>query len=483
MRVSYQWLVCYSTNIWRLDALLRDWEELFYQRFFDQWEIDAFISQCEHAYQWSFVSFDSWSLIHQYGLTREHSVQRIYDLSRKKIFVISPLLHLEQDRIVTYLIWWISSNGNPWIISYGESKRIGERPHDDLFEEVIIDNIDDLLAHSFHIMFEQRGPITICRCHPPMSLYKNEPSFIGTYGTHNDKNIAKKKAISESIERIALLVQDNQYERRSVKTGKNLDTIDWVVGKDSTGYATHTNQSSALFNAIAEHIERDSFLLSWLLKTGVQRVLIDQISSPTIQEMENFLRSQHIEIIPFITQFDHCLSTCIMLMRHQTDDQKYQYFINMACSGSFADSYAKCLSDCVQMTHVFSQDMTKSPYSSGTAEQHALAYLDPQNNTDIDWMLDLPTMNSSDIKEQDLTLNEIVDYYEKVQPDYRRYQTLTTEYDDLYQRVTVRVISPYILPFYFWAQIPEYVLSHPRLAHRQHILWVSEINTVIHPMT
>ncbi|MCO4794622.1 MAG: YcaO-like family protein [Bacteriovoracaceae bacterium] len=188
------------------------------------------------------------------------------------------------------------------------------------------------------------------------------------FGTDRNSDVAMKKALFEYIE-------------RKVFSSKSL-------GDDlsSSGYAAHPIEKEAIENSRKELIERDVFLLSWLLKEQMGKLPVEKLISSDEMKVLKELKSKNIEMR--IGLVGLCSDYFVVGAWTIDNTEKVGLFAS-ASSRSISEAVKKVFEDGVQSASVLTNlRNTQDVPLDKIIDFHSSFYLKKENFKNIQWHWD-----------------------------------------------------------------------------------------------
>lgn len=350
-----------------------------------------------------------------------------YDIVRKKKFLVSLSSYSDQD-LYTFLLGMYQKD-------YINATYQGELPN---FPTTHIKTQEELYKRSITLAwFNQYSTYHTLSLISPMRIQKN----ISWGWTSKDKNISKEIAISEILERLCLNDKTAHPQNISQKI------------TNSNGMACHITLEKAILNSKREYIERDNLLLSRILKKNIHPL-------SHVSETKEREQKCHCNISHFVLTWDTPGQT-LLTIRIDRENGK---LIDINCI-SWNNIYAL-----IEKNH---QESCKIDI----LRQKENEYADDQQSFLIQ------QRNNTSINVHDIQNASLKDFEREVET----YQRHTVHFQhpllQTFDRYCIRSTSPDLLHLYFEEKIPQSILNHPRLLHRQKVYWITEINTTPHPLT
>lgn len=162
-------------------------------------------------------------------------------------------------------------------------------------------------------------------------------------GEHYNKDIAKLKSITESIERYAIKnVKKKKWNIIDTSSGMTSEGHNPI--SNSNGIAYHTNVLKGLENAILESIERHSILDAWLNKKVVSCLNFSFNKYKFISSINGFLNDLKINFVLIPNKFNVPVVSCIIQGRRNSEPKMLfgygcHFNINKAIEKSFYEAW------------------------------------------------------------------------------------------------------------------------------------------------
>lgn len=338
-------------------------------------------------------------------------------------------------------------------------------------------------------------------------------------GIDKSLKLSRIKAISEWIERISWWIYSkiNEWKFWSInkKAFNNYCTIDynenkkikivettslsnnktinlpaeiiyypykWVLNcnNNSNWMATHNNLEDAISWWILELIERDAFLLFWLLKKWWQLININSINNIIDTEFKNnfFCKDHNIYIV--LLNFDNIIPVILWII-----EKNWSHAISLWAGFSFKNALNKCLVELIWSKNFLNNyDFWKNKSEKWDSIWiHIYNYLQTKNSWKLKWIKELDNVHYNNIVNiyKDNNLSWLINYYNKIWIN-NYYFEFINDLNKKFKRRTVRVISDWFLPIYFWIKIPKNILYSKRLRYWKKYFSVTNINRNIHPL-
>lgn len=356
------------------------------------------------------------------------------------------------------------------------------------------------------------------------NLYGYETSFSFELGTYkklyiwnvwwwisNQKKIAKEKSISESLERlsasIALKGASKSYDIKKNKWLKKICLLNsittekieaescpnlipeadptlipaellyyphyWKIfwfGATSSWMATHYSKELALQWWIFELIERDAFLLFWILKKW-QRIIPFNLLSP--KNKKTIIESNQYDIDLFLLEFDNPVPVVLTILKSGK-----KTLVWLWVDFDLQEAISKSLWELLYWWWLLYTEFTNAkPWS---IDYHINYYLQEKNFKNIKWVYQckkidrLPQYTAK-------TINQIVNYYKKKKKSFY-WKEYTNKALKEFNRCTYRVISDSLLPIFFDKNPPIGIITSSRISYWEKKLDVKKFNKAPHPL-
>ncbi len=194
------------------------------------------------------------------------------------------------------------------------------------------------------------------------------------YGTSYDKKLSLKIAYNEWLERATFLSIEK-----------------WHRPNTSSGFAAHDNIDNARQSAINEALERDAFLVTWLLKRPVfwnESVL----STSSKERLASFKKKGFDIRLGVLSVVNGRFCKIGVLMPGQASPYKFGFVVSTACSEYEEGSNKSILNELHRAaTMIINRRHSKSNYKETSLLKwityHLEYYLDSNNLGCIKWML------------------------------------------------------------------------------------------------
>lgn len=442
---------------------------------------------------------------------------KIIDSTREKTFIISKKL-IKKTGIYHILKLLFGTNKEVF-------KKLNKIQHIDLFgdkwnityKEERIDSKEYLLKESIYINGYKKNIF-----HEYYSTYSYETGkyeemnlFIenNNKGIDKNKRIAEKKAISEAIERVSGSLQPKKmetyttkediisspyiYQKEFIKKKKKIKyckikeifwkntalcpseilfyPYKWIINSrkwNSNGMATHINTDQAHKNWVYEVIERDWFILMWLLKTGIYKITHTSLSQETKKIIQAF-EKKGTKIHIFLIAFDNPVPICLVWYEK---DQKTMFGLWIG------DTIEISIQKALQEINENNYNITKKNIQKDIVLYHIRYYLQEKNRNKIQWLFQLKPLHKKEIEslyKKSMSLKKIIAYYKQKWITFFSY-TYQNNINTIFNRKTIRIISKDMVPIWFWKWIPKEILQSKRMKQRKKE-W-NWINFDIHPL-
>lgn len=338
--------------------------------------------------------------------------------------------------------------------------------------------------------------------------------------TDTNKKIALEKAISESVERISWCSKINNIykynERNTYLFNHYIDKDEFTKKKCNCDYvriyniinkldymycpiniinypyngilhswvwnsnwmATHKTLIKAEKNALMETIERDCFIMMWLLKRWIYKLSKNNLDKKISSMIDRIEYTYNVCLHICIIKFDNQIPVSLIIA---TKNNKS--IIGTWIGGTLNESIEKWMQEILWMIGFFDEKINEFS-SQNIVMKHIWHYIDPLNFKNIKRIIDLKDTDRNYI--DDLFINkyaykDMLKYYENIWILFYiyKYENILNK---IFKRYTVRIISNELLPIYFWLKIPNQIRNSKRLCFWKKRLWVKKINLDLHPM-
>jgi len=452
----------------------------------------------------------------------------IFCLYRKKVLKISEavLSELWIKKVIALLYQWtyedlISNEFTIWGDLVESVK---------LFEQIEINNYEDLIKYSIYTYSEKIWWTYNASSKFSYALLDKIPNKYLRYidnvtgGQSDNKEIAIKKSISESIERISV----NSFRETTEKGENNLE-YNWIVKNNcssayienkylkivsqsvddlldrteklfvpnellyypypdsklrgattSSGMATHFEQEKAILNWLLELIERDIFHMSWLLKSWINQIKIDVKKDYFGNNSDNFT----------VKVFEITLDNPVPVLLVWCYDKDKRSFVILSTWTTLEDAFDKGMMTASKHLWLFDSNEYQKLDDNIVPIKHLKYYMDPNNFDKLSWLNNADIVAFEDLskKYKKLTLNEILNYYAQLNSGLDSKSGVSFwkyEYKNIINKIfgrsTYRVLSDWLIPLFF-GKIPDNVINNSRLLEWKKKLNIDELNWDLHPL-
>lgn len=442
----------------------------------------------------------------------------IISLTHKKVFVVNRSL---SNKLSASTVVWRLLGFSPYFLKKIH-KEYSIVLYDKLaipwFKTVKITNMEDLYRHCIWLRIRKENDFWKSTARLTLEyMYQKKRGFEGIKssiwsGISSLKKIAIAKSISEALERFSagVVPKENRIDNLQIsksiseffvwkhptKKHDKLFPIVHLINKQkllvawnllfypyepdpnrnasSNGMSCHITRSLAIENGLFELIERDAFVLSWLLKSWIYCI-------KKTKKIENLIQKfdlQNYDVQLFVMHFDNPVPVVLCIVK---DWQKIS--TSLGIGYTLNDAINKSLNESGQF---WKQNIEIDPdfkSDDSLIELHIKHYVDESNYHKISWYYSLPLISIS--QAQDLFKpirndKELIGYYDSIWTNLYSY-----EYKNpiltYYKRHCMRVISDNLLHIWFWEGIPSSILNSDRLRYRKEKLSIQSLNTEIHP--
>lgn len=327
-----------------------------------------------------------------------------------------------------------------------------------------------------------------------------------------NKQISKNKMVSEAVERISASLYDvsnffslNEINRKYILNPFNLNIKDLkyvkikhflskrsyyipadfvfypykskFIDTTSSWMATHITYKKAKENALLELIERDAYVISYLLKKWIFKVDVFNKLNNISWKILNLLKTlsnKNINYYTFAIKLDNPIPVIIFVL-----EKNKKVLFSLWSDFIFSKAVEKAILEWVSMIEYLEKDYKQINYNEDIVLYHIAYYLNPKNFNKISWIFDIDEkLNSKDFTILNID-NLLLDYEKKSINFY--YYKFSNLLNKAFKRYTVRVLSDKLLPIYFWENIPDFILKAERLKYWKNKFKVSSLNKNIHP--
>lgn len=443
----------------------------------------------------------------------------ILDFYRKKVFCI--------DKEVVNFFWGIENILNLYF-SFSQNQKIHVSnvlafwklifP----YELIPISTELELIRNSFIIRDISLGDwFYKSYCYFPYALwtYEKNQEFIKNVckWVGQSQLIAKEKAISEAIERLSAslysLSSKNKYKamidmiiepylsRLSYLSFSDTIISDEVVGllwnekkfcpldilyypylyqfpciSNSNGMATHLTYMDAVESALLELIERDAYILAWLLKNWISKIDTSSLDSDLQKMIDGIQKRYNVKTYIFVIELDNPIPVCLIIL-----EMEKKNIVAIWAAKALIDAIYKTLEEALGNIEFFS---CTNIDPKDAIMQHILYYMKHSNAKKLEWLKQLPIVEYKDLEKKFILQTDILKllkYYQNLNIEFYVYE-YKNKINNAFDRYTVRVLSEQLFPIYFWKRIPLQILNSPRLKYFQNKFKVKGINLDLHPV-
>ncbi len=435
----------------------------------------------------------------------------------QKIFIVNQDLFKKNkpNDILWRLIWFngdiinkinrkydISLYGNSWFFSK--------------FQNISINNKNDLIAHSIYIdtykewnLWKSNSLISLQYLHSNNNIALSESAWSWV---SKIKEASVQKSLSEVLERFSAWIVPSVSISEDIAIAKNIielyiwkfalqeaydlyDIIDlytknnyripWdllfypypykqYINTSSNGMACHISYTLAIENALFELIERDTFVLSWLLKSGIYIINKNAKISARIKKYN----LAEFDVQLFILKLDNPIPVVLCIVRKNSKISTSlgaHYSLDMAIKKSLMESWQ------------FNIENILSNWSNNNKDDmiymHLEYYLDDNNFNKIEWYFGLPWIDYKHARwlfPLYTSAKKIITHYYKLWINIYCYK-YKNPILKVFKRYCVRVISDNLLYIWFGKKVPDPILKSKRLKYRKKYFNVKSLNLEIHP--
>ncbi len=438
------------------------------------------------------------------------------DSLRKRVFIVNiSLLKKYGIHKIYKLLWGFTQN------SFEENilrcQIYWPLPH---FSKQAIKSEMDLIKNCFIIKsFDKKNSLYSFETYFSFGLWKYEWLYSWNIGgwVSNKKWLAKAKSISEAIERLSASITPTKMRFLTGKEfnwyTKKLFWAHWVsfhknavckwfalwrqsksiyipteilfypyfgsiYGKwaTSSGMATHMSSELAIQAWLLELIERDWFLLFWLLKSWFTKIDTATLPLKVQYLIQKNFKNYTVDI--FSIKFDNTVPIILVTCRKES-----KTLIWLWCDFNFNNAISKALNELVYWKVFFAKPgKITMPWE---VDYHTYYYLNKSNFHSIDRLFSqsVPVTSAQDVSKSfpPTPLQEILKQYSQndISFYWYKYNNIINKYMN---RTTCRVLSDALLPIYFEDHIPRYIRQNKRLLYWKETLKIKKVNSAIHPL-
>ena len=439
----------------------------------------------------------------------------IYDLLRKRKYIIASNLFkkewLEKIINIFYKFEFDKELLSEKALFYGDIIYLDKQ-----LKAIFVKNNKDLLRlWIFEIQWTKLVDFYISFWKFSYSLWNYKKNFFiwnNTKWIDLNKQIAKNKMISEAVERISASLYDtdnffslNEIDKKYILNPFNLNIkdlkyvkikhflskknyyipADYVfypynskfIDTTSSWMATHLTYKKAKENALLELIERDVYIISYLLKKWIFKVdVFDKINNISwyILNLLKYLENKEINYYTFAIKLDNKIPIIIFVL-----EKNKKVLFSLWSDFIFSKAVEKAILEWVSMIEYLEKDYKQINYDEDIVLYHIAYYLNPKNFNKISWGFDInEKLDSKDFTILDI--DNLLLYYKEKDINFYYYK-FSNHLNKAFKRYTVRILSDKLLPIYFWKNIPEYILKSKRLKYWKNKFKVNILNKNIHP--
>ncbi len=445
---------------------------------------------------------------------------KILSTYKQKIYIIENTLIKEIgiEKIFYYLFWFSKEKKHYKILN--KIKGFWKDLDFSNLEEKNVKTINDVIKESFLLIsnWKRKSKFFTYFLKFSYGLWNyNKENIIdnNVKWIDKNKNIALKKAISELIERVSCsIIDDKFYLKKEIKDKyiykkewlknynnkkikyrkiKNLynNTLMFIpedflyypysseIGKnfaDSNGVATHYNIKKAILWWLLELIERDCFILMWLLKSWFfyikNKSLPKELQNNILEIEKDFLVTIHI----FILKFDNPIPVSMSII-----NKKWKIVLGLWSDINFEKSIKKSFMESISMIDYLNNIKIKNKQKDNIF-QHIFYYAKNNNLSNLDFLFSIKQTNLWNIKKQFYTFKtykNIINYYKNLKINFFKYEYKNI-LNNVFKRKTIRILWD-LLPIYFWKKIPNIIINSKRFNYWKNKLKIQKINKKLHP--
>lgn len=274
-------------------------------------------------------------------------------------------------------------------------------------------------------------------------------------GISSSKKIALAKSVSEVLERYSAGIIDPPYPTTSLPTidkiiklylGTSTDnyelykvrslgsakqwTIPWNIlfypyhqygtrYGNSNGMSCHLDYSDAIENWLFETMERDCFVLSWLLKSWIHHIHNDK----KIHILIHKFALQQYDIHLFALHFDNPIPVVLAICK-----EGKKISTSLWVGYNLEEAISKALSECGQFGKKnLNLDILEDEKITHPIDLHIRQYLDENNYKDVKWYFDLPYQTKENLNSLYLpllNLKQLQSYFASIETNLYIYKGL-----------------------------------------------------------
>ncbi len=445
---------------------------------------------------------------------------KILNLYKKKLYIIErKLIRKLGLKNILYSIFWFSIDKNNSSVKNITNIFWNKISISD-FKKVKIINKKDIIKQSFLLISKKNKKWNFFISSIKFSYWLwnySKTDVVDNIVKWTDKKekIAFQKAISELVERVSCSIIPKKHYKKTELNTENIYKKEWLKNHnienlnyqkiyniyknnyvfiiedflyypynssiwsnfaDSSGVSTHYTSEKAILWGMLELIERDSFILMWLLRKWFY--YLNERSLPLIlyNDIQKIEIDFNVKIHFFTIKFDNPIPVTLSII-----EKKWRVVVWLWVDIDLENSIKKSFTEAVSMMD-FLEKTEKNPKNINNIFQHIYNYAKYDNKKNLNFLLSTKKTNFTEVKKlfcHFKNYKDIVKYYEKIKISFFQYK-YNNYLNETFNRVTIRILSD-LLPIYFWKDIPQVILKSSRLKFWKKLLNVEKINQDLHP--
>lgn len=247
-----------------------------------------------------------------------------------------------------------------------------------------------------------------------------------------------------------------------------------VWNASSNGMSVHISKQQTIEGWLFELIERDAFVLSWLLRKWIYRLQ----KNKTIDRLVHKFWLNIYDLQLFVLHFDNPIPIVLSITK---DGKKIS--TSLGVWYTLHEAISKSLSESGQFGKQNIETEIELQPDDSLIKMHIKHYVDENNFDKASWYYDLPLLSLVQAKKLYQPIKnskQVIRYYDSIGTNLYSYQ-YKNPILSYYKRYCMRVISDNLLHIWFWEDVPTSILNSDRLKFRKEKLNVQFLNTEVHP--
>jgi len=193
----------------------------------------------------------------------------------------------------------------------------------------------------------------------------------------------------------------------------------------TSGFAAHRFQESAVEHASLEYIERDTAMISWLTKKGLEMIDLNSIKNIKIQKLCKNMENEGLRVFVFFSTFDISIPVIISLTIDKNKNIPYASF-GIAAGFNLEDTILHALEENLLVRNTLEilkkedKIILKKIQNIQNLFDHMIYYSFPENSKYYDFMLSLSPRSIDYIKNNYkfiLNFKELIGFFKKKKID------------------------------------------------------------------